>query len=55
MTVNRRFLFGSYAKGTADEFSDIYIALFFSGLTEENEYQIVRRLMHMTYNFKAFF
>lgn len=54
MPVDKVYLFGSYAKGTADELSDVDIAFFirdFNGLTR---FEIGMELLRLTHHYKAY-
>jgi predicted nucleotidyltransferase len=54
LPVERAVLFGSYAKGTADELSDVDIAFFFRDFSAKTRFEIGVELLRMTHNFKAY-
>jgi predicted nucleotidyltransferase len=53
MPVDRVILFGSYAKGTARELSDVDIAFFFRDLSDDEIFKCGTKLMHLTREFNA--
>jgi predicted nucleotidyltransferase len=53
--IDRAYLFGSYAKGTARKLSDVDIAFFFYGLSDEEIFKFQTRLIHMTLDFTGWF
>jgi len=53
LPVDRMFLFGSYAKGTADELSDVDIAFFFKDYGGRTRTEIGCDLLRMMHNCKA--
>jgi predicted nucleotidyltransferase len=55
MPIDRAYLFGSYAKGTARELSDVDIAFFFRGLSDDEIFELQTQLFLMTRGFKAWF
>ena len=56
MPVDKVMLFGSYAKGTADERSDIDICFFLDNYGGKRRMDILKDLLVMTYGYKdAFF
>jgi predicted nucleotidyltransferase len=55
MPVERVILFGSYAKGTADELSNVDIAFFFRELPRRKWRGTMIRLMGMTHHYDAYF
>ncbi|MDR1049645.1 MAG: nucleotidyltransferase domain-containing protein [Deltaproteobacteria bacterium] len=52
MPIDRAYLFGSYAKGTAHELSDVDIAFFFHGLSDDEIFECGTQLIHLTRGFK---
>jgi predicted nucleotidyltransferase len=55
MPIDRAYLFGSYAKGTACELSDVDIAFFFYGLSDDEIFELQTQLIHMTLDFNGWF
>jgi predicted nucleotidyltransferase len=55
MPVNKVVLFGSYAKGTARELSDIDICFFFDNFNGKGRIDIITELLGMEVNTKVFF
>jgi predicted nucleotidyltransferase len=55
MPIDRAYLFGSYAKGTARELSDVDIAFFFHGLSDDEIFQLQTHLFTLSRNFNAWF
>ncbi|MDR1050288.1 MAG: nucleotidyltransferase domain-containing protein [Deltaproteobacteria bacterium] len=55
MPIERVYLFGSYAKGTAHELSDVDIAFFFYGLSDDEIFKFQKQLFHMNLNFNGWF
>jgi predicted nucleotidyltransferase len=43
--IRKTYLFGSYAKGTADEQSDVDICFFLDSYQEKNRYEIITKLL----------
>lgn len=55
LPIDRAFLFGSYAKGTADELSDVDIAFFIRDFNGKSRFEIGLELLRLTHNYKAYF
>ena len=55
LPVDKALLFGSYAKGTADELSDVDIAFFIRDFGEKTRFEIGLELLRLTHNYKAYF
>jgi predicted nucleotidyltransferase len=55
MPIDHVYLFGSYAKGTAHELSDVDIAFFFRGLSDDEIFECGTQLFHLTRGFKVCF
>jgi predicted nucleotidyltransferase len=55
MPIERVYLFGSYAKGTARKLSDVDIAFFFYGLSDDDIFKLQKQLFHMTQDFNGWF
>ena len=55
LPVDRAFLFGSYAKGTADKLSDVDVCFFFSNYGGKSRADIGIRLLKIARNYKAYF
>ena len=55
LPVDRAFLFSSYAKGTADELSDVDIAFFIREFGGRTRFEIGMELLRLTHNYKAYF
>jgi predicted nucleotidyltransferase len=53
MPIERAYLFGSYAKGTAHELSDVDIAFFFYGLSDDEIFECGTQLILLTQGFKV--
>ncbi|MDR1038719.1 MAG: nucleotidyltransferase domain-containing protein [Deltaproteobacteria bacterium] len=49
--IERVFLFGSYAKGTADKLSDVDIAVFIGDSMSRRRHEVGFRLMGLTHDF----
>jgi predicted nucleotidyltransferase len=52
--VERVFLFGSYAKGTADKLSDVDIAVFISDSMSRRRHEVGVQLLHLAHEFDIF-
>jgi predicted nucleotidyltransferase len=55
MPVDRAFLFGSYAKGTADEGSDIDVCFFMPSFGGKRRVDVIRDLLGITSKYKGVF
>jgi len=55
MPVERVFLFGSYAKGTADELSDVDICFFFRDYEGKERVDMGIKLLKIACGYKAYF
>ncbi|MDR1080560.1 MAG: nucleotidyltransferase domain-containing protein [Deltaproteobacteria bacterium] len=55
MPIERVYLVGSYAKGSARELSDVDIAFFFYGLSDDEIFKLQKQLFHMTLDFNGWF
>ncbi|MDR0951378.1 MAG: nucleotidyltransferase domain-containing protein [Oscillospiraceae bacterium] len=55
MPVDRAFLFGSYAKGTADEGSDIDVCFFMPSFGGKRRVDVIRDLLGITSKYKGAF
>jgi predicted nucleotidyltransferase len=55
MSIDRAYLFGSYAKGTARELSDVDIAFFFYGLSDDEIFDHQTQLILLTLDFNGWF
>jgi predicted nucleotidyltransferase len=51
--IERAYLFGSYAKGEARELSDVDVAFFFHGLSDDEIYKFATQLFVLTIDFNA--
>ena len=54
LPVEKVFLFGSYAQGTADELSDVDIAFFIRDFGGKSRFDIGVELLRMTHNYNAY-
>ena len=54
LPVDKAFLFGSYAKGTADELSDVDVAFFIKDFGGKTRYEIGAELLRLTHNYDAY-
>jgi predicted nucleotidyltransferase len=55
LSIERVFLFGSYAKGNADELSDVDVAFFIRDFGEKTRFDIGLVLLRLTHNYKSYF
>ena len=55
LPVDRALLFGSYAKGTADELSDVDIAFFFRDYGGQTRFDIGMQVLKLCRDYKAYF
>ncbi|MDR1051583.1 MAG: nucleotidyltransferase domain-containing protein [Deltaproteobacteria bacterium] len=55
MPIDCVYLFGSYAKGTARELSDVDIAFFFYGLSDDEIFELQTHLFTLSRDFNAWF
>jgi predicted nucleotidyltransferase len=55
MPIDRAFLFGSYAKGTATEYSDVDLCFFSRSFENQRSVDIVARLLGMTHKYATVF
>jgi predicted nucleotidyltransferase len=55
LPVRKVLLYGSYAKGTATEFSDVDVCFFIANLNDENWIDIMVRLRMISLNFNDIF
>ena len=53
MPIDKVYLFGSYAKGTADEHSDIDLCFFSNSFEDRDAIEIVKILFRMTRPYKG--
>lgn len=53
MPIDRVYLFGSYAKGTADKHSDIDLCFFSESFENQDTIEIVKVLFRMTRKYKG--
>jgi predicted nucleotidyltransferase len=53
MPIELAYLFGSYAKGTAHELSDVDITIIFYGLSDDQIFKLQTQLILLTRGFKA--
>ena len=54
LPVEKVFLFGSYAKGTADELSDVDIAFFINNFNGKTRVEIGVELLRLTHRYSAY-
>ena len=54
LPVEKVFLFGSYAKGTADELSDVDIAFFINNFNGKTRVEIGVELLRLTHRYNAY-
>ena len=54
LPVDKAFLFGSYAKGTADELSDVDVAFFIKDWGGKTRFEIGVELLRLTHNYTAY-
>jgi predicted nucleotidyltransferase len=52
MPIDRVFLFGSYAKGTADDDSDIDLCFFSSDFEDKPSFDVLRQLFRLTIKYR---
>jgi predicted nucleotidyltransferase len=52
MHIDSAYLFGSYAKGTATEHSDIDICFFSSGFENMTSFEIMKKLFRLTWKYE---
>jgi predicted nucleotidyltransferase len=50
-SVDKIFLFGSYAKGTANEYSDVDVCFFLNDLDNSNYLKTISQLLSMANNY----
>ena len=55
MPINKAVLYGSYAKGTADEYSDVDICFFLDGFGKQRSVDIVAKMLGLTRNYKTIY
>ena len=55
LPVDKAFLFGSYAKGTADELSDVDVCFFLRDYGGKARVDVGIRLLRIARDFKAYF
>jgi predicted nucleotidyltransferase len=55
MPIDRVFLFGSYAKGTATEYSDVDLCFFSRSFEEQYSIDVLARLLGMTHKYMNVF
>jgi len=53
MPIDKVFLFGSYAKGSANEHSDIDLCFFSDSFENQDAFGIVKKLFRMTRKYKG--
>jgi predicted nucleotidyltransferase len=51
MPIERVFLFGSYAKGSPDEWSDVDVCFFFERFEEKNSIEVGLKLLDAAYKY----
>ena len=54
MKIDKVFLFGSYAKGNADKYSDIDICFFLNNFENKNSMDVVKLLFRMTRKYSSY-
>ncbi|MDR2200278.1 MAG: nucleotidyltransferase domain-containing protein [Deltaproteobacteria bacterium] len=52
MSVVRVFLYGSYAKGTANEHSDVDVCFFLADYEDKNCIDILKKLLKLSHKYK---
>ena len=52
--IDKAFLYGSYAKGTADELSDVDVCFFISGYNGKTRFEISLQLFKLCEGYKAY-
>jgi predicted nucleotidyltransferase len=55
LPVDRAYLFGSYAKGTASELSDVDICFFLCNYGGEERVEMIIRLLRIARSYKVYF
>ena len=55
LPVDRVFLFGSYAKGTADSLSDVDVAFFLRDYGEKTRFDVGVQLLKLSRGYQAYF
>jgi len=55
LPVDRAYLFGSYAKGTASELSDVDICFFLHDYEGKDRVEMLIRLLRIARSYKAYF
>ena len=55
LPVDKAVLFGSCAKGTATEYSDVDICFFLESFGEKRRVDIIKELLHLTSGYKNIF
>jgi predicted nucleotidyltransferase len=51
MPIERVFLFGSYANGSPDEWSDVDVCFFFEHFVEKNSIEVGMKLLDVAYKY----
>jgi predicted nucleotidyltransferase len=55
LPIDKVYLFGSYAKGTASDLSDVDIAFFIRGYGEKTRFDVGIQLLNLCRGYRAFF
>ncbi|MDR2592138.1 MAG: nucleotidyltransferase domain-containing protein [Chitinispirillales bacterium] len=55
LSAKKVYLYGSYAKGTADDGSDVDICFFFDGIDGKTRVNAIMKLMDLGRKYKAYF
>jgi predicted nucleotidyltransferase len=51
LPVSKVILYGSYAKGTATEYSDVDVCFFLKNIDDSNWLEIISQLLHMSHEY----
>jgi len=55
MPISKAVLFGSYAKGTASEYSDVDICFFMDDFGNQRKVDVVAKLLGLTHNYNTIY